>query len=112
MEFLIGIILGVTIVVLYLWYCIARFAKRIEAQINTLITEAQSKIVPVVVERENGAIYCYSKDDHQFICQGRDLVEIRQAFELRFPDKTAFLAGGDEEVLEELRSQLKSEAKI
>ena len=35
------------------------------------------------------------------------MAEIKQAFEIRFPDKTAFLAGGEEELVKELRNQLK-----
>ena len=112
MEILLGIFLGVTLVVMYIWYRVYQFTQRIEAHLDTVIDHVKSKIVPVVVERENGSIYCYAKEDHQFICQGANLDEIRKAFELRFPEKTAFLAGGDEEVLEELRTQIQEEVKV
>jgi hypothetical protein len=51
-------------------------------------------------------IFCYSKEDNQFICQGATLTEIREAFKSRFPDRTAYLDGGDPEVVAELRAEL------
>ena len=36
------------------------------------------------------------------------MAEIKQAFEARFPDRTAFLSGGEESLLKELREQLKA----
>jgi len=65
--------------------------------------------MPVTVERENGIIYCYNKNDNQFICQGANLSEIKAAFKARFPDRTAYLDGGNLELVEELRTELRKD---
>ena len=36
----------------------------------------------------------------------KDLEEIKTAMKLRFPDRVAYLAGGDEDLVKELREQL------
>ena len=42
-----------------------------------------------------------------FVCQGRDLKEIRERFKLRFPDKDAAIYDGDQAAVTALKSQLK-----
>lgn len=112
MEIILGIFIGIGLVLLYAWFKIQHLARRLEAHLTEAVDQVKSSLVPVIVERQNGSIYCYAKDDHQFLCQGKNLEEIRQAFELRFPDKTAYLAGGDQELVDELRSAINKDLSV
>jgi hypothetical protein len=78
-------------------------------ELDAHIEKAAGTLMPVIVERMNGVIFCYSKEDNQFICQGATLAEVRAAFRARYPDRTAYLDGGDSTLVEELRAELKKD---
>ena len=80
---------------------------RIMTDLDKHIEKAVGTLMPIRVERNNGIIYCYSKEDNQFICQGTTAQEIRDAIRARFPDKTAYIEEGEEELVDELKAQLK-----
>ena len=102
----VGILLGMAIAVLLIYLYIRGLVHQVMAELDEHIERAASTLMPVVVERENGQLFCYAKEDNQFICQGATLAEIRAAFKSRFPDKTAYLDGGDPDLVEELRKQI------
>ena len=77
------------------------------SELDRHIDQVKDKLMPVVIERVNGQLYCYTEADKHFICQGVNMAEIKQAFETRYPDMTAYLAGGEKELIEELQNQLK-----
>lgn len=108
-EILIGIVLGIVIAIVVIYLYIRSLIKQVMMEIDELIDVAKNQMMPVIVERENGIIYCYNKDDNQFICQGTNLSEIKAAFKARFPDRTAYLDGGNLELVEELRGELKKD---
>jgi hypothetical protein len=100
-----GAMLGVSMVGLYIWSLYRRIKNEIDRVVKEVVREAEQHIVGLTVERENGRIYCYLEDG-TFVAQGIDLTEIKTAFALRFPDKTAYLDKGDPEVIAELRKQI------
>ena len=102
----IGILIGAALAVLLIYLYIRGLIREVMAELDRHIEAAAGTLMPVIVERMNGVIFCYSKEDNQFICQGSTLTEIRAAFKARFPDKTAYLDGGDEELVKELREEL------
>ena len=104
-SILIGIGIGFGMIVVYAWYLYRDLKSRVDRMIEEVVREAEQHIVGLTVERENGQIYCYLEDG-TFVAQGVDLNEIKTAFSLRFPDKTAYLDKGDEEVIAELRKQI------
>jgi hypothetical protein len=59
-----------------------------------------------VVEEDAGQLYFYRETDRQFLCQGADLMEIRKRFNELYPDKIAFLSGGDPALVERLKNEL------
>ena len=97
--------IGLTFGVIYLY--IRKLFIKVMSEIDNQIDQVKSKFMPVIIEKINDKLFCYTEKDKQFICQGSNMAEIKQAFEIRFPDKTAFLAGGEEELVKELRNQLK-----
>ena len=105
-EILIGIGIGIIITIIGVYLYIRGLVHEVMAEVDQMVAVAQGQMMPVTVERESGQIYCYGKEDRQFICQGATIAEVRAAFRARFPDKTAYLDGGDSALVEELREQL------
>ena len=102
----VGAVLGVGIVGMYIWFLYHKLKSRIDQMIAEVINEAEDNLVGLDIEVDKGVYFCYNNEDKQFICQGKTVAEIRQAFQERFPDKTAYLAGGDPRVVEELKTEL------
>jgi hypothetical protein len=104
-----GIFIGIVFAILLIYLYIRGLVHEVMAEVDQMVAVAQSQMMPVTVERESGQIYCYAKEDRQFICQGSTLAEVRQAFKARYPDRTAYLDGGDSALVEELRAELKKD---
>ena len=105
-SIILGVFIGVVLAIVLIYLYIRGLVHEVMEELDAHIERAASTVMPVIVERMNGVIFCYSKEDNQFICQGSTLTEIRAAFKARFPDRTAYLDGGDEELVKELREEL------
>ena len=103
---LVGISIGVGMLGLYIWVLYQRIKSRVDQMVDRIINEAEADLVGLDIEVDNGVYFCYNNEDKQFICQGTTVAEIRTAFQARFPDKTAYLAGGDPRVVAELKTEL------
>mgnify|MGYP003347905231 CR=1 FL=1 len=101
-----GILVGIAIAVLMIYLYVRGLVREVVAELQEHLDRAEKAMLPVVVERHNDTIFCYEEEGKQFICQGKDLEEIKAAMKLRFPDRIAYLAGGDEDLVKELREQL------
>jgi hypothetical protein len=105
-----GILMGIGIafvmVGLYIWVLFQRIRGRVDDMVKQIIQQAEADLIGLDIELDNGTYFCYNHTDKQFVCQGGTVVEIRQAFQNRFPDKTAYLAGGDPAVVAEFRTEL------
>ena len=102
----IGIGIGFIVLGLYIWVLYQRIKSRVDQMVNRIINEAEADLVGLDIEVDNGVYFCYNNEDKQFVCQGTTVAEIRTAFQARFPDKTAYLAGGDPGVVAELKTEL------
>ena len=103
---LIGIGIGFGMVILYAWYLYRDLKSRIDQMIKEVIEEAEADLVGLDIEVDNGVYFCYNHNDKQFVCQGNTVAEIKRAFGARFPGKTAYLAGGDPEVVAQFKTEL------
>lgn len=103
---LIGLGVGCGMIVLYAWYLYRDLKSRIDQMIAEVVAEAEDNLVGLDIELDNGVYFCYNNTDKQFICQGKTVAEIKQAFRERFPTKTAYLAGGNPEVVEQVKTEL------
>ena len=101
-----GIGVGVVMLGIYIWFLYHKLKNRIDQMINEVIKEAEAELVGLDIEVDKGVYFCYNSEDKQFICQGNTVAELREGFRLRFPGKTAYLAGGDPRVVEELKTEL------
>jgi hypothetical protein len=102
----VGALLGFSIVGIYVWYLYHKLKSRIDRMIEEVVDEAAANLIGLDIEVDNGVYFCYNHTNKQFICRGNTVAEIRQAFQERFPGKTAYLAGGDPAVVAELKIEL------
>ena len=102
----IGTLIGIGIIGFYVWYLYQRIKGRVDDMVKQIIQEAEDNMVGLDIEVDKDTYFCYNNEDKQFICQGKTVAEIRQAFQARFPGKTAYLAGGDPAVVEHFKTEL------
>ena len=67
----------------------------------------EERLIALTVEQEHDQYFCYNSVTNDFVCQGRDLTEIRERFRARYPDKDAAIYDGDQTAVATLKSQLK-----
>ena len=107
-NILIGIGLGIGIVIFWIWRTVRRFEEDVRGLVRETIREVEADMVGIVVEEDGGQLYFYRETDRQFLCQGATLMEIRKRFNDMYPEKIAFLAGGDPALIERLKAELKT----
>jgi hypothetical protein len=107
-NILIGLGLGIGLVVFWIWRTVRRFEDDLRGLVRETIREVEADMVGIVVEEEGGQLYFYRETDRQFLCQGSTLTEIRKRFNDMYPEKIAFLAGGDPALIERLKAELKN----
>ena len=103
---LIGIGIGLAIVTFVVWRIIHRFETDLRAVVREAVAEVEASLIGLIVEQDGDVIYAYTETDRQFVCQGTDLQQIRDGFRSRYPEKTAYLAGGDPALVERFRAEL------
>ena len=107
-NILIGLGLGIGLVVFWVWRTVRRFEDEMRGLVRETIREVEADMVGIVVEEDAGQLYFYRESDRQFLCQGATLMEIRKRFNDMYPEKIAFLAGGDPALIERLKTELKT----
>ena len=103
---LMGIGIGFVVLGLYIWILFQRIRGRVDDMVKQIIQEAEADLIGLDIELDNGVYFCYNHTNKQFVCQGGTVAEIKQAFQNRFPEKTAYLAGGDPAVVEHFKTEL------
>ena len=100
--------MGVTLAVIawYVWTIISRYEKKLNSHIREALEEVRVNLVGLVIEQDGDQLYAYRETDRQFLCQGADIAEIRKKFTAQYPDKTAYLSGGDPVLIERLKTEL------
>jgi hypothetical protein len=110
MELLTGIGIGVAVVLavvaLYAWMVWRSIKSRVDKLIEEVLAEAEANMVGLDIEVDKNMYFCYNNEDKTFVCQGTTVDEIKQAFQARYPDKIAYLAGGDPDVVEYFKTEL------
>jgi len=102
--------IGVTLLAIawYVYAVISRYEKEIKQHVQAAVKQVEHALLPVIVEQEGDEIFVYSEKDRQFLVQGRTAQEIRERFDQRFPDRIAYMAGGEAQLIERLKSELKA----
>jgi predicted negative regulator of RcsB-dependent stress response len=112
LEFLIpvvvGIVLGAAIVQIWQVWQIHREVSRMEEEVSETLEKLDKETLIILeVEPLNDQFLCYNHFTKDFVCKGRDIVEIVESFKQRYPDKDAAIARGDPAALAVLKQQLK-----
>lgn len=68
----------------------------------------QDQPVRLSVEQMGDMLYCWDAATKDFVCQGRNIEELRQNFSLRYPNRNAAIAQGPEDLIDALRQQLQT----
>ena len=103
---LMGIGIGVLMLGLYVCILYQRIKGRVDQMIKEVIDEAAADLIGLNIEVDNETYFCYNIENKQFVCQGTTVQEIKQAFQERYPGKSAYLAGGDPAVVEKFKTEL------
>lgn len=74
------------------WYARERHAMRIMNNMleNTeaiIKKEIRENVVPVIVEKHNGAYFVYNMNDHTFMAQGNTREEVEKVLSEKYPGK-------------------------
>ena len=92
---------------LVLWW-VRRIEARIVEELGEIAQDLEAeKLIALTVEVDGDQFLCYNAQSMTFVCQGRDLEEIRERFRQRYPSKSAAIYNGDESAVKVLRTQLK-----
>ena len=102
---ILGIALGMGLAMLYLAYRIKTILNTLDQYIDRTIDET---LMGIRVEKHQDVYRFYRDSDNQFLHQTTQLDNIKEVFREQFPTKTCYIAGGDEEAVEELKSALKA----
>jgi hypothetical protein len=107
-QVLMWVSLAVTIFNLLVLWLARRIETRMAEELSDIAQElAEEKLIALTVEVDGDQFLCYNAQTMMFVCQGRDLEEIRKRFRERFPSKNAAIYDGDESAVEVLKKQLK-----
>lgn len=102
---IVGVVLIVGLVGLHVW--LRHFNDRMEQALTELVEQLEDQMIGLEIVIDNGMYFCYNSRDKQFICQGTDAREIIDRFQIRYPNKIAYLAGEPEDpVIQNLVEQL------
>jgi hypothetical protein len=85
------------------WWLHQRISQELTDVGNALDEE---RLIALTVEQDHDQYFCYNSITKDFVCQGRDLEEIKQRFRERYPDKDAAIYNGDESAVVALKTQL------
>ena len=106
---LVFLILVVWAIVLLLWTKRAKPELEISPEAQDILSRVTNETLIILeVEPVNDQFLCYNYFTKEFVCTGRNIQEIRDRFEQRYPNKDAAVAKGDSTALDILKQQLKA----
>jgi hypothetical protein len=111
-TFVINIALTASVLIL-IWLLFMSIAvRRIEQSVPKDLQQVNDdleseRLIALTVEVVNNQYICYNSKNMEFVCQGRDLADIKSRFQQRYPGKNAAIYNGDESAVITLRQQLK-----
>lgn len=105
-SFLMGMSVGVTVVLMYAWYQFQILKSQLAEILDQAVQENHD--IELEIEVDQGQYFCYNSENKQFVCQGKTALEIRNAFQRRFPDRRAFLVDGDPKIVAQFKAELEA----
>ena len=91
MEHLLLMILGMAIGL----YFVIGYRRKQEELLDDYVDKAleiyKKFTIPLRVDKVDSTYYCYNNDTNDFCCQGKDLAEIKERFQERFPNYGSYI---------------------
>lgn len=104
MEYLLYVVVWIMGAV-YGWYARERHAERtlnrFVEKMADHIDEQASKLTLIKVEKHNGVLYIYNKENNEFMAQGANRKEVESSLAKRYPEKRFTATPEDLKVLDE-----------
>lgn len=107
LEFLMGIVVGAGLFYVGAVWTIRRLISRAMAEDAITAAHEEKLVIRARVEQLNGVFYFYNKDSGEFLVQGRDLDELLNHSESRWPGATVQVVDGDKETIANLKAMAK-----
>jgi hypothetical protein len=110
MEYFLVFLAGMAVSVLILRWAINRAIDRMldriaqEDDADSVIADPANMELRVEFDRD--IYFCYNVTDGAFVCQGKDLTEIRSNFRSRFPGVNAVIVDGDDNSVSWLKTEM------
>ena len=87
------------------WYARERHAERtinrFIDRVTEQVQEQKESLVPITVEKHNGVLYIYNKENNEFMGQGLTRKEVEEVLSKRYPDQRFMATPEDLRVLNE-----------
>jgi hypothetical protein len=110
MEYFLVFLAGMAVSVLMLRWAVNRAIDRMLERIarehdeeDTVTADAEKMELRVEFDRD--IYFCYNVTDGTFVCQGKNLAEIRSNFRSRFPGIDAVIVDGDDNSVSWLKTE-------
>ena len=65
--------------------------KMLDQYVDKALEMYKKFTIPLKVDKVNSTYYCYNNEDDEFVCQGKDLAEIKEKFKLRYPNYGSYI---------------------
>jgi hypothetical protein len=106
LVFLAGMVVSVLILRWAINRAIDRMLDRIAQEDDADSVTADPANMELRVEFDRNIYFCYNVTDGAFVCQGKDLTEIRSNFRSRFPGVNAVIVDGDDNSVSWLKTEM------
>ena len=105
LEFFLGVVVGAGLLYVLTVWSLRRWIARALAE--DAAAQEEDLVIRAHVEQLNGVFYFYNKDSGEFLVQGRDLDELLNHSESRWPGATVQVVDGDKETIANLKAMAK-----
>jgi hypothetical protein len=93
---------------LFMSIAVRRIQQSVPSDLRQVNDDLESdRLIALTVEVVDNQYLCYNSKNMEFVCQGRDLADIKERFRQRYPDKNAAIYNGDQLAVNTLKQQLK-----
>ena len=92
MDFLLWVMIGMGIA----WWSATAYRKKVEQEYEDHLVDKALDLykkftIPLRVDKVNSTYYCYNNETDNFCCQGKDLAEIKEKFQERYPNHGSYI---------------------
>lgn len=91
MEYLLLMILGMAIGLYFVTVYRQEQEKMLDQYVDKALEMYKKFTIPLRVDKVDSTYYCYNNDTDDFCCQGKDLAEIKEKFQDRFPNYGSYI---------------------